>query len=55
MSDKADNILLIRSIEKDIINDEKELTMTFVRNIIVGKQVLCDSLSLPVGYGKVIL
>ena len=34
---RAINQFLTRSIEKGLINNEKERTMTFVRDIIVGK------------------
>ena len=36
MANKAIDKLLMKSIEKGMINDEKELTMTLVRDIIVG-------------------
>ena len=36
ISDKAIDKLLMISIEKDLINNKKELTMTFLRDIIVG-------------------
>ena len=35
MANKAIDKLLMKSIEKGMINDEKELTMTLVRDIIV--------------------
>ena len=35
-----------------MINNEKELTMTFVRDIIVRKKTFGDALSLPDVYGN---
>ena len=52
MLNKAINQLLKKSIEKCLINNKKEFTMTFVRDKIVGKNMFGDALSLPNGYGK---
>ena len=38
MADKAINELLTRSKEKDMTNNEKDITMNFVREIIVKKK-----------------
>ena len=37
MSNKEIYLLHTRSVEKGLINNEKDLTMNFVRDIIVGK------------------
>ena len=39
MANKAINKLLTTSIKKGLINNEKHLTMTFLRDKIVGKYV----------------
>ena len=52
MDNKAIYQLLTTSINKGLIEHEKELTMTFVRDVIVGKKSFGDALSLPDGYGK---
>ena len=39
MDNKAIYQLLTTSINKDLIEHEKELTMTFVRDVIVGKNL----------------
>ena len=51
MSDKAIDQSLTISIEKGLINNEKERTMHFVREIIIEKK-LGGAISLPDGYGK---
>ena len=40
MSNKLINQLLTTSIEKGLINHEKKLTMTFVRDVIFGRILL---------------
>ena len=40
----ASDQLLTISIEKGLINNEKELTMNYVRNIIVGNNMFGDVL-----------
>ena len=52
MSNKAIYQLLMRSIEKGLINNEKYLIKTFVRDIIVGGNTFGDALSLPFDYVK---
>ena len=52
MGIKVTDQLLTRSIENGLINNEKALTMIFVRDIIVDKNTFGDALSLPDGYGK---
>ena len=52
MDNKVIYQLLTRSIDKGMIINEKELTMTFVRDIIVGKNTFGDVLSFPDSYGK---
>ena len=52
MANEAINKLLSASMEKGLINNEKELTVTFVRDKIVRKNMFGDTLLLPDGYGK---
>ena len=52
MSNEAINILISASMEKCLINNEKDLTMTFVRDKIVRKNMFGDTFLLPDGYGK---
>ena len=52
MDNKVIYQLLTRSIDKGMIINEKELTMTFVRDIIVGENTFGDVLSFPDSYGK---
>ena len=51
LADKAIDKFLNRSIEKDMINNEKELIVISVRDVIVGKKV-GDTISFPDGYEK---
>ena len=48
----AINKLLSTSMQKGLIKNEKELTLTFVRNKSFGKNMFGDTLLLPDGYGK---
>ena len=50
MSNKTIDQFLTRSIEKGLINNDKELTMNFVRYIIIGKNTFSGALSFPDGY-----
>ena len=52
MANEAINKLLSASMEKGLTNNERELTVTFVRGKIVGKNMFGDTLLLPDGYGK---
>ena len=44
MANKAINKLITTSIEKGLIKHEKELTMTSVRDKIVGKNMFDDAI-----------
>ena len=44
--------LVLASIKKGLIEDEKDLTVTFVRNNDFGKSLLGDTLLFPNGYGR---
>ena len=44
ISNKAINQLLTISVDKGLINNEKDLTIIFVRDIIVEKKTFCDAL-----------
>ena len=48
----ASDQLLTIAIEKGLMNNEKELTMNFGRDIIVGRNMFGDALSFMDGYGK---
>ena len=52
MDNKAIYQLLTTSIEKGVINHEKELTINFVKGYNCWKNAFGDALSLPDGYGK---
>ena len=52
MANDAINKLVLASIKKGLIEDEKDLTVTFVRNKDFGKYLLGDTLLLPEGYGR---
>ena len=52
MSNDTITKLVLASIKKVLIEDEKELTVNFVRNKYFGKNWLGDTLLLPDGYGK---
>ena len=52
ISNKVIDKLFPRSIDKGLINNKKELTMTFVRDIIVRKITFGDVLLLPDVYGN---
>ena len=52
MANEAINKLLLESTEKGLINNEKELTVTFVRGNIVGKNTFGDTILLLDYYGK---
>ena len=52
MANDAINKLLSASMEKDLIKNEKELTVTFVRGKKFGKYLFGDTLLLPDGYRK---
>ena len=51
MANDAINKFLLASIKKGLIENEKDLTVTFVRNKYFGKKMLGDTLLLPDGYG----
>ena len=51
MTNDAITKLVLASIKKGLIEDEKDLTVTFVRNKYSGKKLLGDTLLLPEGYG----
>ena len=44
--------ILVQNKLKNVIKEEKDLTMTFFRDNIVGKNSLCNTLKLANGYGK---
>ena len=44
--------LLSASMEMGLINNEKEITVTFVRDNLFGKNMFSDTLLLSDGYGK---
>ena len=52
MANETINKLLSASMEKFLIKNEKELTVTFVRDNTFGKKLFGDTLLLPDGYGK---
>ena len=52
MSNEAINKLLSASMEKGLIKNENELTVTFVRGKIFGITLFGDILLLTVGSGK---
>ena len=52
MANEAINKLLSASMDKGLIKNEKELSMTFVRDKIVLKNMFGDTLLFPDGYGK---
>ena len=52
MANEAINKLLLESMEKGLINNKKELTVTFVRGNIVGKNTFGDTILLLDYYGK---
>ena len=52
MANEAINKLFSASMEKSLINNEKELTTNFVRDKIVRKNMFGDTLLLPHGYVK---
>ena len=52
MADNEVTKLIHISIEMNMIKQEMDLTMTFVRDHFVGKMAFNDLLSLPDGYGK---
>ena len=52
MANDAINKLLLDSIEKDLIKNEKELTVTFVRNKNYGNFLFGDTILLPECYGN---
>ena len=52
MANDAITKLVLASIKKGLIEDEKDLTVTFVRNKDFGKYLLGDTLLLPKGYGR---
>ena len=52
MANDAITRLVSASIKKGLIKDEKELTVTSLRNKDFGKNLLGDTLLLPKGYGR---
>ena len=52
MANDAITKLVLASIKKGLIEDEKELTVTFGRNKDFAKELLGDTLLLPEGYGR---
>ena len=52
MANDAINKLILASTKKGLINNEKELTVTLVRNKKSGKHLFGDTLLFPDGYGK---
>ena len=52
MDNEAINKLLSVSMEKGLINNEKEIIVTFVRGENFGKNMFGDTLLFPNGYGK---
>ena len=52
MANEAINKLFSASMEKGLINNEKELAATFVRVKSVGKNMFGDTFLLLDGYGK---
>ena len=52
MANEAINKLFLASMEKSLINNEKELTKNFVRDKIVRNNMFGDTLLLPHGYVK---
>ena len=52
MANDAINKLLLASIKKGLIKNEKCLTVTFVRNKYFGKHLFGGTLLLPDSYGK---
>ena len=52
MENEAINKFLSASVEKGLINSEKELTVTFRRDKIVQNNMFGDTLLFPDGYGK---
>ena len=52
IANEAINKLLSASMDKGLINNEKELTMTFLNDKIAGKNMFGDTLLLPDGYRK---
>ena len=52
MASEAINKFLSASMEKGLINNEKDLTVTFVRDKKFRKNMFGDTLLFPDGYGK---
>ena len=52
MVDDAITILVPKSIERNMIKEEKYFTMTFLRNNIFSKNTLGNALKFPGGYSK---
>ena len=52
MANEAITRFVLASIKKGLIENEKDLTVTFVRNKYFGNKMLVDTLLLPDGYGK---
>ena len=52
MANKAINKLISAPMEKGMINNENELTVTFVRRKMFGKNMFGDTLLLPDCYEK---
>ena len=52
MANDSINKLVLVSIKKGLIDNEKDLTVTFVRENDFGKKLLGGTLLLPDGYGK---
>ena len=52
MANDAISKLVSASIKNGLIKDERELTLTYLRNKDFGKSVLCHTLLLPKGYGR---
>ena len=52
MANDAISKLLSASIKNGLIKDEKDITVTFLRNKSFGKNVLGHTLFLPKGYGR---
>ena len=52
MANDAINKLVLASIKKVLVEDEKGFTVTSLRNKDFGKKLLGDTLLLPEGYGR---
>ena len=52
MANDAITKLVLASIKKGLIEDEKDLTVTFVRNKDFEEKLLGDTLLLPEGYRR---